>query len=196
MKTHEKYKDYVLGADVGDYIATLMRQGGNTLATAVLSEADLQAMHKVTFLPEASPQSAIEAYGSGGVAIRSVTEDWLARQIQRFLIEDQNNVVIFEHAAASRSDPWLQKPRARPIFHHDEVYFPLFSNQATDIRSISNARNTAETWLLLGFMTSFPDLSILVHEIDLDAIQILARNTERIITSAYDGEGYIICSKA
>ncbi|HPD48629.1 MAG TPA: hypothetical protein PLY61_17215 [Anaerohalosphaeraceae bacterium] len=195
MKTHEKYKDYVLGAEVSDYIATLFQQGGKTLATAVMAETDLQEMRKATFLPEAIPRSAIEAYNTGGVAIRSVTEDWLARHVQRFLVEERNSVVIFEHALARRSDPWLQRPRARPIFHNDEVYFPLFSSQATDIRSISKTRNTAETWLLLGFMTSFPNLSMLVDEIDLDAIQILARNTEHIITSAYDGEGYIICSK-
>ncbi len=194
---NNRYNEYVLGGKVDDYIVNLFQEGGKTLARAVLAEINLAKMYKTTFLPENIQKNIIEDYNSGGIASASMTENWLAQKIQNFLSSDENNTVFFEHALAKKNDPWLQESQVQAVFYNDEVYFPLFSNQVTDIECIKETKNAAETaWLLLGFMTSVPNSCLMITDaINLDAIQNLAQSTEHIITSAYDGEGYIICSK-
>jgi len=117
--------------------------------------------------------------------------------IQDFLLKDPSSFCVLEDALASRGDPFLLNVAFRNYFSVDnDIYYYLSADDANR-EKIKAAISVSKSFLLTAVLTTvssdirFKPKAQLI-ESDLRAIVV---GLEKIIMSAYDGEGYLIWSR-
>jgi hypothetical protein len=122
----------------------------------------------------------------------------LASYILNYLEAGEERVCVFENHLGRLTDPWLLQAESRVLFLGEEVYH-VVSAEVVDLDSIKAAINEAEdVTLLIGVLSVWPQGSRLSperREISDEDLRVLAEGAEKIIVSAYDGEGYLIWMK-
>jgi len=131
-------------------------------------------------------------------AIDPVINFFVAPIIQEFLAKKSENVCILEHIDARPSDTFMKKSKDDPIFtltdNDSDVYY-FIDDKDTSIVTIREAFDCVTSWSEIVFLSSMTNgLSSLrkSQKIDLENLEKIAKRTEKIIISAYDGEGYLI----
>jgi len=195
MKTPE-YKEYTLPPSANEYIFDISGLP-MILCSKIREEKDIVNSVKTTYLPVNLEMGLIEErYKGGGVSRRSDPDEWLRIKLQQYLSLDKDNIVIFDHADAKPNYPWIKKKNVPINVFNQEVYFTLYSNQADDLEAIENTiKNSSTASRLFGVMSSLKDEHLpLARNLDERIIQMIVNNTKHLIVSAFDFEGYIICS--
>ena len=189
-----KYQEYGLPSCVDSYIIDRF-EWPRALGKALLSEKDVSKAQKVTLLPESTSIESVVDYEDGGITSRESSISWLVEKMQRFLNQEKDRVIIFQDAFAKKEDPYIQKSNLHILTYRDEVYFAIFENKAQDSEYVKETLIKADSHFMVGIMSSLPEFHLpLEGELNMDVITILARSTEHVIVSAFDEEGYILCS--
>ena len=208
----EEYKEILLGPNAISYIRERLSDG-HALAKALLSELDLeQGIAFTSFqanideerikhlfeqggvLPQPPPEQHI--LYEGGRAVPIPHEDQiLIDSIQRFLNKNEGRLCVFEDALRKPTDPSFRSVKNQYFIYNDEIYYYLSSKDINPVKIkqvISNAFNFYPG--LIGIMTKLLEKENFIHEgarETIGQIRALSRNTEKIVISAYDGEGYL-----
>ncbi|MHC4455881.1 MAG: hypothetical protein ACYS0I_02135 [Planctomycetota bacterium] len=189
-----KYQEYSLPSFVDSYIIDRFKWP-RALGKALLSEKDVSKARKVTLLSEGTSVESIVDYEDGGITSRESSISWLVEKMQCFLNQENDRVIIFQDAFAKKEDPYIQKSNLQILSYRDEVYFAIFPDKSQEPEYIKETLIEADSHFLLGIMSSLPKSYLpLGSELNLDLITTLAGRTEHVIVSAFDEEGYIICS--
>ena len=105
---------------------------------------------------------------------------------------------VFEDWMVRKGDPVLSRVKTPFLTFQDEVYYIILGEDA-EMDTIKNAiKETPRIPFSIGIITSQPDeLNILSSDENISKAELLmlAERTEKIVVSAYDGEGYLIWSK-
>ncbi len=166
------------------------------LGHKVLEAKDMSTAIRTTFVPVELDIETIERDYLNLDAGRASTFAWLVRKIQEFLSAKANHIVVLENAAAWPDSPHLHEEGLTVNCFGDEVYHSLLHEDAENREFIENTIKTAESPLrLFGIMSSMPESVLpLGAALNKDTLALLAENCEHMITSAFDGTGYLICS--
>jgi len=130
-------------------------------------------------------------------AVNSRAKDSLAclvRKVQEFLAHNHDHVCIVEDAMASRQDPGMCSSNLPTLFLDDNVYWYLTSDHTRDVETINSICFVIGDWGSIGIMASRPPGMVGGdrQEITLSTLSQLVAGVQRILVSAYDGEGYLI----
>ena len=221
---NSKYQEFVLKGELIDQYALECLNGGNTLARELLRVKNIKSAEKTTLLPSEFDPQSIEKYSYGGVferneavpmekieeirkemnlgpsAVIEAVEDgpskkWLIDKLVEYLGTDKDRLVIFENAIAEPLAPYIQKDLTNVYFFEEEVYHALGAEDSSDKKHIEKVIRRAESYMLVGAMSFVPDKeSILTKQLSLETIKAIAENTMAVISRAFDGEGYVICT--
>jgi hypothetical protein len=181
---------------------------GRGLSTRLLAHIKARRGLVRTWLPVGIDEKAKARLHTGGVMPEGVMyeitggrmaevlslDDVLIDRIVRFLQERDNAVVVFEHALASASDPWITQARSRVLTSGDEVYH-LLVRQDRDRHAIQAAiREARAIPEFIGVMTETAGPLASGHGEQLSAADLdaLADRCTDIICGAYDLEGFIV----
>lgn len=203
MSAHQEIQ---LGPAASLYLKERLTQG-NALSKHVAREVDFSKGRIFTELPEGISASEAHQFRTGGkvqshsvrqsgmhlVAFNSLSDAAVAA-IQRSLSSGLGRVCIFEDSVSLPKDKCLKKSPARVMFFGNEVYHVL-STQQGDRQTIADTIAFAKCASgLIGFVAELPERvriysrNFLLSEDDLHG---LAENTQTVVCSAYDGEGYL-----
>jgi hypothetical protein len=218
-----EYSERTVGAEAIDYIRERL-SNGKTLARHLLETLDLECGSVITCLPpNVSDQEALQ-FESGAKLPRPDratsryytdeqgrtsrlepipnTDPWLVSLVQDFLSQSASRVCILEEFSFRPSDPLWSKEEARrqaARFVDDEVYYVLLSDDSHR-RVEQTVRWSGGAWpgLLAAMtsMTTYEAISSDHRDMSPAQLKTLAERTERLAVGAYDGESYLIWSKA
>ena len=203
------FREISLGPEAIDYVRDRL-ESGNTLSTLLLKVHDLKVGRIVTKLPLVVDDEKAKDFETGGklppivgefTSLEPVpnTDSVLLEEIRRFLTEADNNVCIFENASAKPGDPFLQSLQTRFSIFDNEIYHLLCPSDIDDDRILKTI-GSARSWLFIGAMTSASDarggLCSEKKELSESDLNLLAERTKKIIVGAYDGEGFLVWSRA
>jgi hypothetical protein len=190
----EKYREFNLPSSVNGFIVDRL-DWNRTLSQTLLHEKDTSTCKKTTFLPANTCIEAISNYDYGGITSCEQSVKWLVGKIQEFLSSETNRLVLFQDALAESTDPCIQRIHLPILTYCKEVYFWLSNDNSKQPELIREVLKNADDHFLVGIMSSLPEPHArLTSNLNIDLIKILAKRTEHIFVSAFDEEGYIICS--
>jgi hypothetical protein len=214
------WKEVKLGLDAVEYVREYLLKG-HTLSECLLQRHDLfqgavfacvpssvsdrtaENFRDGPLLPEPKPQTHIRQRNKDGSTVTLIpvpnTDNILAEIIKTFLERTKVGACVFEEAAARPSDPCMSSSTTAWIEYNDEVYYFLLHSDATLGKIQQAIRQAASVYPgLIGVMTRMPDpeFSSRRKRITASGLRELARNTEKIIIGAYDGEGYLIWERS
>lgn len=174
---------------------------GRALSSKIIKGTNFDHGIFFTLLPENASSNKIYDFSCGGILsslddsnTRLMTMDEsFSHFINNFLVENSQNLAVLEHYLAEPTNKHLEIFGVDLGFLEDEVYYIL--RPTTSISSIYKAvRMTSQVWHFFAVLTSFEfcqQLKILQYQ-DLNSI---CENVKYLVTSAYDGEGYIFWEK-
>lgn len=201
----EKGINYILmglryGRTLSNLTARYLSIENGKVATFVDRSIDVSSLSDFegTWVGRSLPGSLQTLLNEGLNSISRVKENFfVVPTIQNFLTKNSQNICIIEHPDAKPTDSWTKVYLDDPfvIFGHHDVYY-FIDNSAFDATTILNVLSAATSWTVKAFLTTLPENVTLKlrQEIDLDFLEILAKNTKMIIMGAYDEEGYVIWS--
>jgi hypothetical protein len=213
------YREINLGSEGKNYLRNCLREG-KTFAKYLFQTHNIEEGTVTTFLPGYVSEEEAKKFGEGKLGkkgradlfasgkrfeAKANMDFWLIDNIQKFFNSDGEQFCIFENALARPLDTWLS--RAKSIFFtcDQEVYHFLwnYSDKEKIVQTLKEA-TYAFPPLIAGLIslkkndgaTISTDRWKTLKKISPDDLAILAENTKKIIVGAYDGEGYVIWSKA
>ncbi len=218
-----EYSERTLGAEAIDYIRERLSTG-KTLARHLLETLDLERGSVIACLPSNVSDHEALQFEQGGklphpdpstfryltdkqgrtsllVPVPN-TDPWLVSLVQDFLSQSADRVCAFEDWLAQPSDAfWSKKESKREAasFVDDEVYYVLVSGDSEEqIRDAVGWSRCAWPGLLAAMTSLTADEPIPSDRRNISPalLKTLAVRTERLAVGAYDGESYLIWSKA
>jgi hypothetical protein len=221
---HKSYREISLGSEAIDYIQKHLKEG-KTLSQYLLRSDNLKSGNIITIIPDyVSNEKAkqlefgihrkpppethkfyTDEYGrtTRAVPVTRITF-WSIEKIKEFLAMGGNRCCLFEDAMASPSDPVVKKFKIKMLIFNNEIYHFLTWKDA-QAEKIEQAIDESEDVYppLLGVLTSIDAETLdwlsnenpLMQKININILETLIRNTEKIILGAYHMEGYLIWSK-
>jgi hypothetical protein len=202
-----------LGIEAVQYIKTRL-SAGHTLAHYLLKIQNIDSGRVTTFLPSGVSMEQANKFEYGGIILRYLTTDdgrkyamapapsatrYLVKTIKDFLSMDESRLCIMEDALAKPNDPCVSRLKSRLLFFRDDVYSIVYHSdiESSFIRNTIKEAKSIPTFI--GAFTSLPSRDNTFSDrqkISEDTLRVLAERTERIFIGAYDGEGYLIWSRA
>ena len=212
---------FEFGDEALDYVRSCLASG-KTLSAHLL-QLPLDTGRVWAYLPEnVAPEAArsfrmggvipidqdaeVEIFSDGKLAATLIpvrthplgvrTEQVLLQFISSYLSESGERYVVFEHALAHPTDPFIQTGTSKFFSYGPEVYHFL-SSQDVNLAQIHDTVRSASSYLFIASLTSLPVKQDIQprQEVSLDTLKTLSNNTVHIIVGAYDGEGELIWSK-
>lgn len=196
----EKYTQFNLNKCAINYLNEYLKNGDYyLLIKSVISNLNIEKGDIITYLPVDTDPKFLHEFIYGGVASLNKTQQWLASEVNDFLKENDNNCCFFPD--------YLLEPKYLSIRKLDTAYF-IFSSQIYHYlnsdhidnydRIINTIRASDSCTLLIGILTSLGNNTEYfkgIRTLGDYEINILSKNTQKIIAGAWDGEGCIIWSK-
>lgn len=198
-----------------EYIRDRLRQG-RTLSSLLL-RLNLAIGQVWTYLPPEIDEEMAHQLTQGGIArsiqslptfhtgfgylepVMTPSTPQVIALIQRFLQTRAEAYCVFEAALAKLTDPVILRQHEQPYFFFDDEVYYFLTGQDLDAQRIDGAIRAARSYLLTGVLTTTPPGSHTIQArqpITLQELQILVERTEMIVVGAYDGEGFVIWSRA
>jgi hypothetical protein len=215
-KITDYYKEIQLGDEAYDYFVNEHLPFGISYSKYLIEEISKNKGRISTFLPaiiqddnltrftesiKASiPESFYSELNSTGLKtpnIDPIDEYWVLPLIRTFLQKDKQNLCIIEEHEIIKGDSSLEKSPSHWISYGDEIYY-IISGINTSFDSILNVFGWVGSWTFICGLCRLPQkfgLPFSKHSLDEEEIRSLAQNTEKIIISAYDQEGYLVWHK-
>jgi hypothetical protein len=210
-----------LGMPAREYVIRRLSDG-RTLAAMWRQVLDLHAGVVWTYLPETVPDAVAEDPEHEDLARPSVPPEYtqtrsedddraeilrapsrapVHRLIDTFLHSSPDAYCVVDDRMLNPSEARADRDRGIPFFFYEEdVYLYLASAQVDEAKTrIPTMLHLVPSWLILGALTLVPggDRFILPgSEVRRDQLEAAARGTQHIIVGAYDGDGYVIWSRA
>lgn len=143
----QNFIESVLKGDGVDSYIQYSLENGNSLSETILGKHDLSKWEKYTLLPDDIDVTAIEDYGSGGLADfceREFIYSWMISALEAFLQASSCNVVICENNWAEPGYSYWQKSSVPIYALGEEVYHCIYSKSSNDQKYIRETMNAAE----------------------------------------------------
>ncbi len=204
--------EVTLGAEGRKYVKECL-EAGNTLSRFLLNAVDLTRGDTRTFLPGDTPRSEIFEFRRGGklpvppksewwdlnsavaVPVRG-TDSCLVAEIEAFLRRNEQRLCIFENALAKPTDYALSRMKSKLAIFDDEVYHLLTSADADSSRILETIREAFSLPTFIGVLTSMSENAdrkfVENGQLTSCTLNDIANFADKILTGAYDGEGYVI----
>jgi hypothetical protein len=210
-----EFKEFVLGPEALDYLMKNRIIYGHTLSHLLLELLDLREGVITTFLPSDIRQEQLYDFEAGGVlpiphesTWRYITESsgkksiltpiprddsFVLSLIREFLLSNQDHVCIIEEPLAKPSDPCMSRRTTPYMTFGNEVYHFL-SGKVRDAEITEVVKWSYTIVSFLAILTTPTQTIKLIdkREITAEELKSLATGTDKIIISAYDGEGYLV----
>ena len=133
--------------------------------------------------PSEEPPPLADHLGDSLMDLKDVFEE-----VESHLAGDEKHSVIFRHAFATPSDPFLQRHDVPRFSSGNDVYFYLRGAQREP--AIEEVFQVTHLPWRFGVLTSMT--SALVGEVDRTAITELARHARVAVVSAWTGDGDLL----
>jgi hypothetical protein len=118
--------------------------------------------------------------------------------IESSLSVDSRQLCIFEDVILRMRDPYLMKVKTPYWSHKDKVYHYILGNNIKSGLVENVLREASRNYITLGAVTSFNEANDLFNgkrNLQKNDLYEFAKRVQKIIVSAYDGEGYLIWEK-
>jgi hypothetical protein len=161
---------------------------GNSLSRAILEAFPISRGHVHLIAPSAKPHTS---FYQGGVTSRAASTGELA-EIVRNYVKEPDGCAILENTLAKPTDPIIAKSKAQLAIFRNEVYHALPSGDYPTEVVEDFIRLPRYSVALTGFLTRFkwPEHDrVELTEYDL---KVIVKQTQSIIISVFDDEGFII----
>lgn len=189
---------------------------GITLSRVALETIDLDQGETHVYIPEHISMAEILEFNSGGklepektwrfkkegVYVETIPHLFgpYEEEINRHLNHSPDNVCLMEDLDSSPTDPYLSSLKEENyIFVDNEVYLFLQQEHAGTKRIHRTLRLVPSFGIFNFFLTSFPPGETKklnrFEFISKDILRQFAIRTEKIFTSAYDGESFVFWEK-
>lgn len=150
-----------------------------------------------TYLPEGVDREAagrFEAAGPGAGSEMEI-EQHIADFASAYLEPSPKACAVFEHALANPTDAFLSAQSGDVVFFHNTDVYYLATRDGPPVLQALRRAKTA--YLCVGALTAVAGVPAIRNRLHVsgEAIAALARNTNYILVSAYDLEGYLIWSR-
>jgi hypothetical protein len=200
-----------LGVKALDYLKERLKWG-ITFSKIVLEKIDLAHGEPYVYIPNYISMSDILEFNCGGklepektwrfkkegICVETIPHLFgpYEEEVNRHLKQSPNNVCLLEDLDSSPTDPILDSLKEENyIFVDDEVYLFLQPVHAETERVQRTLRLVPSFGIFNFFLTSFPpgeskELNRFEF-VSKDLIHEFAARTEKIFTSAYDGESFV-----
>jgi hypothetical protein len=184
-----------------DYVVDRL-MGSGPLGTALLERVKATQAQTSALVPQGTTHDLTKVTQGGlelGVPknsehpIQKVTDEALSL-IERNLKSDAVNICVFEDQLAAPGDPWLSRSRLRHTVLARTVYYPVLAGDSREVLA-TTLRSARRLDLFLCALAKIREnciVSWLGSSVCEQDIVTLASGTTSIITSAYDGEGFVI----
>ena len=175
---------------------------GKTLSKFLLNK-NFESGTVITKALDSIDEEQLYDFKSGKIFTGKVItqNEWLSSQIQEFLTEDKNNVVVFELFLALKNDKWLRKENNKNYFYfQNQVYSYLtYKENKSEIinKTIQNA-NSAWPGVVCVFSNT-ENQTIQINnknDVEEELLNVIAINSKKIALGIYDGESYLLWSKS
>jgi hypothetical protein len=197
----DAFQEHTLGPEANEYVRDVL-ESGRSLALHLRRSHDLTEGKVVTRLAPDANTDELGKFEWGGKYYpepvsgrRRTPEDDLASYILGYLEADEERVCVFENYLARSTDPWLERAESRVLFLGEEVYH-VISAEVVNPSLAKVTINEADYYpVFIGILSRWPEGSHLSPErrdTANEELRALAEKAEKIIVSAYDGEGYLI----
>jgi len=172
-----------LGLRAGAHITEIATDWGGALGAEVLALG--RPMDRVwTYLgPSEEPPPLAHHLGDSLMDLKDVFEE-----VESYLAVDEKHSVVFRHAFAKPSDPFLQRFDVPRFSFGNDVYLYLRGVHAEP--AIEEVFDVTHNPWRFGVLTSMT--SALVGEVDRTAIAELARHARVAVVSAWNGDGDLL----
>ncbi len=210
------FREIELGAAGQSYLHKSL-QHGKHLAKNVLRDVQFAHGRVTTYLPENVTDESAKEFELGGklppigerhdfdragrkwtMEAKPNTDSWLVKDILEFTAENRSGICIFEDLQFSPSSPWLFSSKAKDLkwVSCEGQLFYLIPASERDEKVIKKTIRAAHaSWYFLCVMASLPTLPekqwLVDRSISPAHLKSIAQAAERIVMSAYDGEGYV-----
>jgi len=210
---HHFYSEIDLGKSASSYVVENVLSNGLTYARLLAKRLPTEAGKLSTFLPNAitantmvdfrysyrqtlSDEFLDELASSGLIQpnIDPIDEYYVLPLIRDFLAEDSQHLCIIEDHDGRFSDGEMKDIPAHAVHYQEEIYLML-SGADMAFDRILDAFGWIVSWSFICALTSFPTdygSPLEIEELSIDHLEMLANRTDKLIVSAYDGEGYVI----
>ena len=104
------------------------------------------------------------------------------------------NICLIEDAMSRRSDPGLSTTHMGLMFLDESVYWFLAEMEKDDMAKVSTTMHGLHFWGAIAVLTTCPPGGVVRdgHTLDSSSVKHMALEAQRILVSAYDGEGFLI----
>ncbi len=143
----------------------------------------------------ASVPPAGQLFDSGWGGRSGPCDDWVVHTIVEFLRTNHDGLVLFDDVVTSPTDQFLDKRPHPPYWYHDERVFWPVTNKAANFNDVEQVMAWGVSrHAIINFCIPPAGIQILNTTMKLspDILNAIAASTTSLITSVYDGEGYMV----
>lgn len=172
---------------------------GHELDLQVDQSAVFQRGEIITYIPDSAKKNIdINLLEGGGIASRDKSINCIAAYIFEYLEKSENGICIFEDSTCTPDDNFPGDLLKYVYFYNEEVYCVL-TNENLDLKLIIKAiREFEQPNYFLVVLAQIPTINksfLLDRSLKKDDFKNITKAAEKIIISAYDGEGYLVWEK-
>ncbi|MBN2240863.1 MAG: hypothetical protein JW712_13910 [Dehalococcoidales bacterium] len=215
------YKEISLNIHKSTQYLTNCLLCGHTLSNSILNFFNLDDGHISTSIPINGDETNVYDFTHGRIFPEIQESEWqklkdkdnsnavwvpvqrvlkpVVDTIHRYLSDNPSGVCIVDETLAKSTDKWLQRIETKILVYNDEVYHYVDYSRRTIKEIEEMISNSPGFWPpFIGVLTTIPaemKKLIIGKEIHQDILNVAAKQTKKIIVSAYDGEGYLIWNK-
>jgi hypothetical protein len=205
------YKEFTLDSRAHEYLKKYLRElvATTTIARLLLTQSDLDAGSITTYAHRELGLERLHAftdYGFMGQPLKQVDislakmkivpvyDFWLIPVIRDFLAKQENHLCVFAKISARAGDRLVDRTPTNLAIYREELYH-FIGTANVSIERIDQIFSWIDSLFIVGVLTSLPvGQHSLYHKqtISLSILEQLVDRAEKLIISAYDGEGNLI----
>jgi hypothetical protein len=148
-----------------------------------------------TMLPSDVNVNDIHRFEEGGIA--SNLQEEIVNFMLQLLLSSDSNSLIFDDVLEGYNE--LTKYGLfikNGVFYKNEAYYLVQSNKNPNFELINECLQASNAeWHCLGILTSTNFNNLKGNELSIETLNDICINAKIIMTSSYDGEGYIFWEK-
>jgi len=192
---------------------------GKVLAKLILESVDLKQGAIYAILPNKIPLKQVYKFENGGIISLSDADranttlieggvmvptpnnfSRLYPVIKEHLKANAQNICIFIDAMSNADDKCMQEEQTDLFTFQNNVYWYVTAANAEEDKIKTARGNSSDAWIgFLGVLTSAEKIEIPPfdkRELTAEELEAFAKNTNKIVISAYDGESFLIWEKS